>query len=294
MFNIAAAELSARRGKFKHVQCHGVESRRENCRRPQWTSRRRGYTRVEPLSFSPSPTPGDPARVTLLLLFYHSGRYDPDWNRSRERGSSIAGVLGPGRPLLIVGGHLQVRLLLTRQTRMHKPHLMMVMVVVMVVVLMTRRRRRIGVHSDGDIHDVYLRRYDDGRRLRRGLHLLRATDRVATSFTASSRPTYLTFPNGRAAVAGGRGCRRRNARRFHDLVPVRFAHRRAGQQIIPEIANAHTGCHISVLGFLSPYRCLSVVVIIPMTSEARKHVLEILIKYSLHFSELHSQNRVIT
>jgi hypothetical protein len=99
-------------------------------------------------------------------------------------------------------------------------------VVVVMVVLMTRRRRRIRVHPDGYVHDVYLRRYDGGRRLRRGLHLLRATDRVATSFAAPSRPTYLTFSNGCAAVAGGRGRRcRRNARRLDDLVPVGFAHR---------------------------------------------------------------------
>lgn len=118
--------------------------------------------------------------------------------------------------------------LLGRQTRMHECHLMMVVMVIVVIVLMTRRRRRIGIHPDGDVHNVYLwRRYDGGRRLRRGLHLLRATDRVAASFAAPSRPADLTFPNGCAAVAACRGRRRPDARRLHNFVPVGFADRRA-------------------------------------------------------------------
>lgn len=121
--------------------------------------------------------------------------------------------------------------LLSRQTRMHECHLMMVvMVMILMIVLMTRRRRRIGIHADGDVHYIYLRRrYDGWRRLRRGLHLLRATDRVAASFAGPSRPADLTFPNRRAAVSGRRGCRCRDARRFHDLVPVGLANRRARQ-----------------------------------------------------------------
>lgn len=140
----------------------------------------------------------------------------------------IAGILSPGRPVLIAGC-LEVRLL-SRQTRMHKCHLVMVVMVILMIVLMTRRWRRIGIHPDCDVHYVYLRRrYDGGRRLRRGLHLLRATDRVAASFATPSRPADLTFPNGRAAVSSRRGCRRRDARRFYDLVPVGFANRRSRQ-----------------------------------------------------------------
>lgn len=113
---------------------------------------------------------------------------------------------------------------------MHECHLVMVMMVILVIMLMTRRRRRIGIHPDGDVHYIYLRRrYDGGRRLRRGLHLLRATDRVAASFAAPSRPADLTFPNGRAAVSARRGCRCRDARRFHDFVPIGFANWRARQ-----------------------------------------------------------------
>lgn len=118
--------------------------------------------------------------------------------------------------------------LLYRQSRMYESHLMvMVMVVVMMVVLlMTRRRRRIGIPSDGDVHDIDLRRYDGGRRLWRGLYLLRATDRVATSFATSSRPTDLTFSY-RCAAISGRCCRRcgSHARRFHDFVPICLADR---------------------------------------------------------------------
>lgn len=129
----------------------------------------------------------------------------------RRTAGLIAGILSPGRPVLIAG-RLEVRLL-SRQTRMHECHLVMVVMVILMIVLMTRRRRRIGIHPDCDIHYVYLRRrYDGGRRLRRGLHLLRATDRVAASFATPSRPADLTFPNGRAAVSGRRGCRRRDAR----------------------------------------------------------------------------------
>lgn len=119
--------------------------------------------------------------------------------------------------------------LLYRQSRMYDSHLMMVvMVVVMMVVvlLMTRRRRRIGIPSDGHVHDVDLGRDDGGRRLWRGLYLLRATDRVAASFATPSRPTDLTFSYGCTPVSGRcRGGRGRDARRFHDFVPIRLAHR---------------------------------------------------------------------
>lgn len=109
------------------------------------------------------------------------------------------------------------------------------MVMMMVVMLMTRRRRRIGIHPDGYVRDVYLCRwYDGGRRLRRGLHLLRATDRVAASFAAPPRPTDLTFPNGRPAVTRSHGRRRRDARRLHDFVPIGFAYRRTRHQVVPE------------------------------------------------------------
>lgn len=145
---------------------------------------------------------------------------------SIDQDSSIAGVLSPRRPVLIAG-RLQMRLLY-RQSRMPDSHLMvMVMVVVvMVVLLMTRRRRRIGIPPDGDVHDVDLRRYDGGRRLWRGLHLLRATDRVAASFATPSRPTDLTFPHRCTTVTGrrGGGCGR-DARRLDDFVPIRLADR---------------------------------------------------------------------
>jgi preprotein translocase subunit SecY len=39
---------------------------------------------------------------------------------------------------------------------MRECHLMMVMVVVVVIVLMTRRRRRIGIHSNGNVHNIDL------------------------------------------------------------------------------------------------------------------------------------------
>lgn len=151
-----------------------------------------------------------------------------------EGSCSITGVLCPRRPVLI-GGRLQV-CLLYRQSRMYECHLMMMVMVVvmMVVLLMTRRRRRIGIPSDSDVHDIDLRWYDDGRRLRRGLYLLRATDRVATSFAASSRPTNLTFSY-RCAAVPGRRCSGggRDARRFHDFMPVRFTYRWPGQQVVP-------------------------------------------------------------
>lgn len=118
--------------------------------------------------------------------------------------------------------------LLYRQSRMYDSHLMMVVMVVvmMVVLLMTRRRRRIGIPSDGHVHDVDLRRYDGGRRLWRGLYLLRATDRVAASFATPSRPTDLTFSYRCTSISGRcRGGRGRNARRFHDFVPIRLAYR---------------------------------------------------------------------
>lgn len=92
---------------------------------------------------------------------------------------------------------MHVRRLLSRQTRMHEAHLMvfvMMVVMMMMVVLMTRRRRRIGIPSYSNVRNVDLRWYDNGRRLRRGLNLLRATDRVAASFAAPSRPADLTFP----------------------------------------------------------------------------------------------------
>jgi len=71
-----------------------------------------------------------------------------------QRGGSIAGILGPRRPVLLIAGCLQVRV--RRQTRMRECHLMMVMVVVVVIVLMTRRRRRIGIHSNGNVHNIDL------------------------------------------------------------------------------------------------------------------------------------------
>lgn len=148
--------------------------------------------------------------------------------------SSVAGVLSPRGPVLI-GGRLQVRGLY-RQSRVHEAHLMMMLMVVMVmmVLLMTRRRRRIGIPSDGDVHDVDLGRYDGGRRLWRGLYLLRATDRVAASFATPSRPADLTFSHRGAAVPGRRNrSRGRDARRLYDFVPVRFADRRPRQQVIP-------------------------------------------------------------
>lgn len=72
MFNIAASREFGRRGKFKHVQCHGVESRREDCRRPQQTSQGRGYTRREPPRCFLSSTPSDSPRVTQAYLFIFS------------------------------------------------------------------------------------------------------------------------------------------------------------------------------------------------------------------------------
>jgi len=177
--------------------------------------------------YSPCDSPGKPGLATHKVGFFFIAmsfgiRFCCD------AAALIAGILGPGRPILIAG-RLQVRLL-GRQTRMRKCHLMMMVVVmmIMVVMLMTRRRRRIGIHSDGDVHDIDLRRrYDDGgRRLRRRLHLFRATDRVATSFAAPSRPADLTFPNRCAAVASRRGCRCRDTR-LDNLVPVGFADWRA-------------------------------------------------------------------
>lgn len=104
------------------------------------------------------------------------------------------------------------RLLLCRQTRMHEAHRMMfvmMVVVVVMIVLMTRRRRRIGIPSYRNVRNVDLRRHDDGRRLWRGLNLLRATDRVAASFAAPSRPTDLTFPHRCTTVSRCRCCRGR-------------------------------------------------------------------------------------
>lgn len=222
MFNIAEPYVrrhnSAAAASSNTVRYHGTKSR----------DTRRVADEGEPKGDALPSLRGDSRALDKLSrLILHRSLL---WNRVllRQAAGLIAGILSPGRPVL-VAGRLEMRLL-SRQTWMHECHLVVVVMVVLVIVLMTRRRRRIGIHPDGDVHYVYLRRrYDGGRRLRRGLHLFRATDRVAASFAAPSRPADLTFPNGRAAVPGRRGCRCRDARRFHYLVPVRFANRRARQ-----------------------------------------------------------------
>lgn len=144
-----------------------------------------------------------------------------------------------------------------QQAHTHRRRLMwLVVMVVVVVVLMTRRWRRVGFTPDAHIHDVHLARLmheswrrcldrgslDRGWRRRLGgwrrgerrhwLNLLRATNRVAASFAAPSRPTDLGLPLGIAPVAGD-SCRHRGyVWRLHCFVPVGLADRVAGQQTV--------------------------------------------------------------
>lgn len=121
----------------------------------------------------------------------------------------------------------------------------------MVVLLMTRRRRRIGIPSDCHVHNVDLGRYDGGRRLRRGLYLLRATDRVAASFATPSRPTDLTFSDGGTAVSGrSGGCCGRHARRLHDFVPIRLANGGPRKHVVPIAGNELTAAFAAGEAFL--------------------------------------------